>query len=140
MVRPLSPFLRAALLIAPFAVGLSVHAQIPTQCLEIERILVDACIDQAACPGATEGQNEMVSFRTGPQVTALTDLVADWPNNSWNGLVQDGTTATLTSILNATITACGLLVEPPGGLIPPGSRVLLVTLSLIHISEPTRPY
>ncbi|MBL0126697.1 MAG: gliding motility-associated C-terminal domain-containing protein [Flavobacteriales bacterium] len=127
MVRPLSPFLRAALLIAPFAVGLSVHAQIPTQCLEIERILVDACIDQAACPGATEGQNEMVSFRTGPQVTALTDLVADWPNNSWNGLVQDGTTATLTSILNATITACGLLVEPPGGLIPPGSRVLLVT-------------
>ncbi|MBK7383076.1 MAG: gliding motility-associated C-terminal domain-containing protein [Flavobacteriales bacterium] len=125
------PLLRTALVIPLFAVGLSVRAQIPTKCLEIERILVDACIDQALCPGSTEGQNEMVGFRTGPQVTALTDLVANWPNNSWNGLVQNGTTAGITSTLNATITACGHLLEPPGGLIPPGSRVVLVTSTAV---------
>ncbi|MFN3875871.1 MAG: hypothetical protein ACK4L7_08175, partial [Flavobacteriales bacterium] len=103
------------------------QAQIPVQCLEIESILVDACIDLAACPGASEGQNEMVRFITGPQPIALNELEADWPNNPWNGLVQDATTAALTAELNATIEGCGWLLEPPGGIIPPGSRVLLVT-------------
>ena len=102
-------------------------AQVPTQCLEIESILVDACIDLAQCPGGAEGQNEMVRFRTGPDPIALSELEADWPNNSWNGLVQDAATAALTDALNATIQGCGWLLEPPGGLIPPGSQVLMVT-------------
>ncbi|MBK8498909.1 MAG: gliding motility-associated C-terminal domain-containing protein [Flavobacteriales bacterium] len=108
-------------------VCIAVRAQVPTQCLEIERILVDACIDLTVCPGASEGQNEMVAFRTGPIDIALNELAADWPNNSWNGLVQDGTTATITATLNATIVGCGHLLEPPGGVIPAGSRVIMVT-------------
>ena len=112
-----------ALLLAPTALS----AQIPTQCLEIESILVDACIDLALCPGGAEGMNEMVRFRTGPQDIALNELEADWPNNSWNGLVQDGNTAALTDALNATIQGCGWLLEPPGGVIPAGSGVILVT-------------
>ena len=112
-----------ALLLAPTALS----AQIPTQCLEIESILVDACIDLALCPGGAEGMNEMVRFRTGPQDIALNELEADWPNNSWNGLVQDASTAALTDALNATIQGCGWLLEPPGGVIPAGSGVILVT-------------
>ncbi len=107
--------------------GLPVQAQVPDQCLEIESILVDACIDLDACPGASEGQNEMVRFRTGAVAIALSELEADWPNNSWNGLVQDAGTAALTDALNATIQGCGWLVEPPQGIIPPGSQVLLIT-------------
>jgi len=108
------------------AVGTSV-AQIPTKCLEIESILVDACNPSSLCPGSSEGQNEMVRFRVGPADIALGDLEADWPNNSWRGLVQNTTTASITSQLNATIASCGLLIEPPQGIIPAGSTVLLVT-------------
>ena len=108
-------------------VPMVLRAQIPTQCLEIESILVDACIDLALCPGGAEGMNEMVRFRTGPVDIALSELEADWPNNSWNGLVQDAITATLTAELNATIQGCGWLWEPPGGVIPAGSGVILVT-------------
>jgi gliding motility-associated-like protein len=104
-----------------------VRAQIPTQCLEIESILVDACTDAVACPGATEGENEMVLFITGPDPIALADLDINWPNNSFQGLVQNGTTANLTAALNATVQSCGLLIEPPGGIIPAGRRVLLIT-------------
>jgi gliding motility-associated-like protein len=102
-------------------------AQVPTQCLEIERILVDACISSSDCPGSQEGQNEMVRFRVGPQPIALSDLSVDWPNNSFQGLVQNGTTASVTAALNASVTACGLLLEPPGGVIPAGASVLLIT-------------
>ena len=103
------------------------QAQVPTKCLEIESILVDACNPSDLCPGSSEGQNEMVRFRTGPQATPIGALEADWPNNTWRGLVQNGTTAQLTAALNATITTCGLLLEPPAGIIPPGSQVLMVT-------------
>jgi hypothetical protein len=58
-------------------------AQIPSQCLEIESILVDACNPSTTCPGSSEGQNEMVRFRTGPNPIALGDLQVTWPNNSW---------------------------------------------------------
>ncbi|MEO7081986.1 MAG: hypothetical protein ABIY71_10685, partial [Flavobacteriales bacterium] len=47
-----------------FSTGL--RAQIPTKCLEIESILVDACISETDCPSSTEGMNEMVRFITGP--------------------------------------------------------------------------
>jgi gliding motility-associated-like protein len=100
-------------------------AQIPTQCFEIESVLVDAC--SAGCANAAEGQNEMVRFITGPVPIAITDLDINWPNNSFNGLVQNSTTASLTAQLNAAIESCGVLLQPPGGLIPPGSQVLLIT-------------
>ena len=104
-----------------------VSAQVPTKCLEIESILVDACISSTDCPSSQEGQNEMVRFRVGPQPIALSDLNVDWPNNSFNGLVQNSTSAAVTAALNASVTACGLLLEPPGGLIPAGASVLLIT-------------
>lgn len=114
-----------ALLVAGFTV-LSVHAQVPAQCLEIEGVLVDAC--NTSCVGATEGQNEMFRFITGPAAIALADLSAVWANtNPFLGWVQNATTASLTAQLNATITSCGWLIEPPGGIIPPGKRVLGIT-------------
>ena len=122
MAARLIPF---ALLYLAFAAPL--NAQTPTKCLEIESILVDACNPTSTCPGAEEGENEMVRFKTGPQETDIDDLEADWPNGTWRGLVQNNTTASLTSQLNATIESCGWLLEPPGGIIPPGSTVLLVT-------------
>ncbi len=122
--------LRTFLVVAPLvvaAVPVALHAQVPTQCLEIESILVDACNPSQTCPGAAEGENEMVRFKTGPSPIAIDDLEADWPNGSWRGLVQNATTASVTAQLNATIASCGWLLEPPGGIIPPGSTVLLVT-------------
>ncbi|MCB0789172.1 MAG: hypothetical protein KDB75_07705, partial [Flavobacteriales bacterium] len=81
------------------AAGLNTaHAQVPAKCLEIESILVDACTAQ--CPGAAEGSNEMVRFITGPSPLSLNDLVVDWPNNFFNGFVQDATTASLVAQLN----------------------------------------
>lgn len=119
---------RMRYLVAPLAVaGSLAHAQIPTKCLEIESILVDACNPTTACPGSSEGQNEMVRFRVGPAPVALSNLEADWPNGSWRGLVQNATTASITAQLNATLTSCGLLVEPPQGIIPAGAQVLLIT-------------
>jgi gliding motility-associated-like protein len=105
----------------------NVQAQVPAKCFEIESILVDACISATECPGSQEGQNEMVRFRVGPDPIALADIVADWPNNTWRGLVQDVSTAALTATLNASIESCGWLVEPPAGVIPPGAGVLMIT-------------
>ncbi len=119
--------MRIAVALAPILLATIGAAQIPTQCLEIERILVDACIDLSICPAAQEGQNEMVTFRVGPTPIALSELATDWPNNSWNGLVQDGTTAGITAQLNSTIVGCGFLIEPPSGIIPAGARVLMVS-------------
>lgn len=113
-------------LLALSVVGMAT-AQVPTKCLEIESILVDACNPSSTCPGSSEGQNEMVRFRVGPAPIALSDLEADWPNGSWRGLVQNATTASITAQLNATIVSCGLLVEPPQGIMPAGAQVLMVT-------------
>ncbi|MBL8001176.1 MAG: gliding motility-associated C-terminal domain-containing protein [Flavobacteriales bacterium] len=118
---------RSLLLSGSLLLALLAEAQVPTQCLEVERILVDACISSADCPGSQEGQNEMVRFRVGPQPIALADLEVDWPNNSFLGLAQNSSTAAVTAALNATITACGQLLEPPGGIIPAGASVLLIT-------------
>lgn len=102
-------------------------AQVPTKCLEIESILVDACNPSLTCPGSAEGENEMVRFRVGPDPIAMVDLEADWPNGTWRGLVQNASTASITAALNATITSCGQLLEPPSGTLPAGAQVLMVT-------------
>lgn len=105
----------------------ALSAQVPTKCFEIESILVDAC--NAGCPGAQEGQNEMVRFITGPYPIDIALISGVWPlnNNPWRGIVQNATTAQLTAQLNATVEGCGMLLEPPAGIIPPGSRVVFVT-------------
>ena len=103
------------------------RGQVPTKCVEIESILVDACISETDCPGSTEGMNEMVRFITGPAPIALDDLQFTFFSSTFRGITQDATTATLTSQLNASIQGCGQLLEPSGGVIPPGSRVIFVT-------------
>ena len=103
-----------------------VHAQVPTKCLEIESVLVDAC--NSACADAQEGENEMFRFVAGPDAISLTDIDVQWATpNAFLGWVQNGTTASLTTQLNATITNCGRLIEPTGGIIPAGKRVLGIT-------------
>jgi gliding motility-associated-like protein len=106
----------------------TLHAQ---NCIEIERILVDACDGG----GSPEGNNEMFRFRVGANAISIGDIsiVNGWPSQGvnsipWNGFVQNATTAAKTAELNATIVnACGYLVEPPGGVLPPNRSVLAVT-------------
>ncbi len=102
-------------------------AQVPTKCLEIESILADACISDTDCPGSTEGMNEMVRFITGPAPIALGNLQFEFYSSSFQGISQNSTTADLTAQLDASIQGCGHLLEPPGGVIPPGSQVIFVT-------------
>ena len=104
-----------------------IRAQVPTKCLEIESILADACISNLDCPGSTEGMNEMVRFITGPDPIALTDLQVEFYSSNFLGIVQNATTAQLTDQLDASIQGCGHLLEPPAGIIPPGSQVIFVT-------------
>ncbi len=127
MTIPPQSRLRRALLIAALCPPVLVAAQVPSKCLEIESILVDACVSLTDCPASTEGMNEMVRFITGPSPIALGDLQFQFYSSTFRGLVQNSTTAGLTAQLNASIQACGHLIEPPGGVIPPGSRVLFVT-------------
>jgi len=94
-------------------------AQTPSTCFEIESILVDAC-------GNPEGENEMVRFHVGPSPLNVSSLSVNWPNNGWLGVCQNGTTATKVSQLNASITACGFILEPMGGILPAGATVILV--------------
>lgn len=104
-----------------------------TNCLEIQSILVDACVPGTGCATVAapacncEGKNEMVFFITGPNPITVASLNITWPNNPFQGMCQDATTAGLVAGMNATITSCGYLLEPPGGVIPANKKVLLVT-------------
>ncbi len=128
-------FYPAASLVLVFAIlSTAAMGQVPTKCLEIESILVDAC-NPSPC-NSNEGPNEMVRFRTGPTAIALNEITAEWPNptNPWRGLTQSSQTASITAQLNATISSCGWLLEPPSGIIPPGSAVILITSTDICLS------
>ncbi|HEX2900669.1 MAG TPA: hypothetical protein VHS96_13185, partial [Bacteroidia bacterium] len=117
-------------LLAFFVTLQPVVAQIPTNCFEIESILVDAC-----GVGTLEGLNEMVIFQVGPTALNAANLSVTWPNttNPWTGVCQNaGTTAKVTAI-NGTITGCGRLVEPVGGVLPAGKRVVL--FSSVSVDE-----
>jgi hypothetical protein len=98
-------------------------AQIPTNCFEIESVLVDAC-----GAGTQEGLNEMVIFQVGPANLNTADLTVTWPNttNPWTGICQNAGTAAKVLAINNTITGCGRLIEPVGGILPAGKRVLLL--------------
>ncbi len=102
------------------------NAQIPTTCFEIQSILVAACGTNA---GGLEGENEMVRFITGPNALNTSNLNVNWPNggNLWLGVIQNATTAAKVATINSTIIHCGYVREPVGGILPPGSTVILVT-------------
>jgi len=96
------------------------EAQTPSTCFEIQSILVDAC-------GNPEGANEMVRFIIGPADMNTADLSINWPNNPYRNICQNANTASKVAQLNATIQACGIILEPVGGILPAGSSVLVVT-------------
>ncbi|MBL4653023.1 MAG: gliding motility-associated C-terminal domain-containing protein [Flavobacteriales bacterium] len=89
----------------------------PTGCVEITRILVDAC-------DSPENQHEMFFFQTGPSSLDAANLTVTWPFNSWNSLCSNPTFITNT---NATIAGGGVLIDPPSGIIPAGANVLIVS-------------
>ena len=134
-MRSFSQLRTSTAITALLLLSTAIQGQTPTKCFEIESILVDAC--NAGCPGAQEGQNEMVRFITGPAPIDILQITGVWPlnNNPWRGLVQNATTAQLTADLNATVAGCGHLLEPPGGIIPPGSRVVLVTSTAMCVAS-----
>lgn len=102
------------------------RAQVTSNCLEVESILVDACD-----PGSQEGRNEMVQILTGPNPITISSLNISWPNNPYNGFVQNATTISTTAALNATIQSCGYLLQPTGGIIPANKKAILVTSYLM---------
>ncbi len=105
-----------------FLLATTVNAQ--TGCLEIESILVNSC-----APGLDEGKNEMLRFRVGDAPLQASDMVAGWSNTNlpWNGIVMDATTAQKTSEFNATITSCGVLIEPLDDILPAYAQVILIS-------------
>ncbi len=126
--------IRFSKLIALYAIScLFVFSQTPTNCFEIESILVDACVPGSPCSNASspscscEGKNEMVRFRVGPNDLNVSTLTVNWPNNSWLGVCQNATTASHVAAMNATVQNCGLFVEPVGGILPSGREVLFIT-------------
>ncbi|NUY79277.1 gliding motility-associated C-terminal domain-containing protein [Flavobacterium sp. MAH-1] len=103
--------------------GLFASFSSQSQCIQIESILVDAC-------GTQEGLNEMVRFKVGNANLNTSNLSVDWPNNNWQGLLQNTVTASKTAALNADILdagGCGQLLEPTNGLLPANANVILVT-------------
>ncbi len=91
-----------------------------SQCFQIESILVDAC-------GAQEGLNEMVRFKVGSTNLNTSSLSVTWPNNPWQGIIQNATTATKVAILNGDILdagGCGQLIEPTAGVLPANADVI----------------
>lgn len=100
----------------------TLKSQTTTSCFEIESILADAC-------GADEGLNEMVQVLTGPNQIQINDFNIQWPNtnNPFLGFCQNANTAALTSTINASITGCGSVIEPPGGIVPANSTLVIIT-------------
>lgn len=116
--------LRFRYLLIAFLFAFSSHTAY-SQCFQIESILVDACDT-----GADEGLNEMVRFKVGNAPLNVSNLSVTWPNNNWEGLIQNAATATKVAILNAQVDAaggCGNILEPTAGVLPANAKVILVT-------------
>lgn len=100
------------------------------QCFEIESILVDAC-----GLGTLEGENEMIRFKVGPSPLNSNNITANFPTaNSFLGMCMNGASASATAALNATITGCGFLIEPPGGILPANANVLFLTSTDVDVN------
>lgn len=95
----------------------------PCTCFEIESILVDAC------DAGNEGRNEMFRFVVGDAPINTADITVTWPNpaNSWQGICQNASTASTVAAINSTITGGGIILEPPGGILPVGAQVMFFT-------------
>ncbi len=107
-------------------------SSLKAQCLQIESILVDACVSGGGCsstsgPCSCEGRNEMVLFKVLGTAINTTSLTPTWPNNSFRGWKQNLNTAADVASLNATIIKCGFLKEPVGNILPANSEVLIIT-------------
>lgn len=100
------------------------NAVVSQSCFEIESIFVDAC-----APSGQEGKNEMVRFVVGNTDLCTSDLSVTWAtaSNSWNGTIQNSSTASTTAALNSTIQSCGFLKEPSSCILPANSTVILVS-------------
>ncbi|MDD3688352.1 MAG: hypothetical protein PHE56_16530, partial [Bacteroidales bacterium] len=108
---------------------------VPTSMFEIQNLLVDACA------GSVEGQNEMVIFQVVPTDIDVNDLRVDgagatgvieigkWPNpsNLWRGISAPPSNPADVTYVNSTITSCGYLIEPIGGILPAGKKILMIT-------------
>jgi gliding motility-associated-like protein len=111
----------------------TLKSQTTTSCFEIESILADAC-----GAGSDEGLNEMVQILTGPNSLDIVDFDVQWATttNPFQGFCQNGATTGITASINASIVGCGSVTEPPGGIIPPNSTVVIITSSafdpLVH--------
>jgi gliding motility-associated-like protein len=109
-----------------------------SQCFQIESILVAACVP-ASDPGS-EGYNEMVRFRVGAAPINTAAINVNWPAQSWQGLIQNATTAAKVAQVNTDIHAagsCKSLIEPVGGILPAGAEVILVTSQNFSLSTNT---
>ncbi len=110
-------------------------SQVPVKVFEVSNILVDGCA------GSDEGRNEMVLFQIGPNPIHISDLRVDgagatgvitqgnWPNtnNTWRGIATPPAMPVEVAQINSTIIECGFLIEPTGGILPAGKKVLLIT-------------
>jgi len=106
------------------------NQDIYSQCFEIESILVDAC-----GPGSLEGENEMIRFKVGSTSLYSSNLSANYPTaNTFSGICQNVASATATAALNATITGCGFLKEPIGGILPANASVFFLTSTSVDIT------
>lgn len=117
------------LLLVAFLCTIRLYAQVPSTCFEIESILVDAC-------GSPEGQNEMVMFQVGPNALNTSALSVTYPNANtpYVNICQSAATAAFVAAVNATITGCGHVLEPVGGVLPAGASVILVSSAAANAS------
>src|SRR5690606_25544108 len=104
----------------------SLFSPTTTNCFDIESILVDACDN-----GPDDGLTEMVRIVVGPNPLNTSSLIVNWasqpPLVDFLGICRNSATAAKVAQLNATIQSCGVILEPPGGIIPANARVILFT-------------
>ncbi len=115
---------RLLLLILCFSLIGRTFGQTPSSCFEITRILADAC-------GTPEYNNEMLFFTVGPNPLNTANLTVTWNSNTFLFLCQDASTAAKVAAINATLPVvpgtCPLVLEPTGGVLPAGAKVVIVT-------------
>lgn len=107
------------------------------QCFQIESILVAACAPQVNSQ-TQEGYNEMVRFKVGNAALNTSNMSVQWPNNRWQNLIKNTTTANKVAQLNANIQAsggCGQLLEPVNGVLPANATVILITSHLFDVAS-----
>jgi gliding motility-associated-like protein len=109
--------------------------QLKSQCFEIESVLADACNGTPCSSSATEGENEMVRFKVGAVSLNASNLTVIWPATAAGGnqtpwrAIETSTviTAPIIAAINSSITSCGYLKQPVGGVLPAGKQVILIT-------------